>query len=427
MANLAVIGAGAAGISAARELQAAGHDVEVFEARDRPGGRAWTDYSLAPHPVELGAEFLHGDRISTWDWVREFDARTTGEAHRYEMWFALDGMLKNNRQAREYFGTEAALATDLLTRQWQAGGKAETTADHLFDVWSEVSAKPLTAEGRALLENYGAMMVSSDMSTLGTHTYDALNPRDLGLQNWRLLNGYTRLIQRAAANLEIRFETPVSRIRYDESRVSVTAGGAESRFDAAVVTLPLGVLKRGAVEFDPPLPIQKQDAIDRINPGSISKVALRFDRVYWPENLTFIFGSGKTQLWWRPGQGQANEAPVITAFFGGSSAKDLESASREEATELACRELSDMLGESIRGGLVDSRYIAWGAEEHTMMGYSSLPPDGKGLREALAAPVGALHFAGEACSLTHAATVDGAIDSGRVAAAEILAACSPDA
>lgn len=420
MANYAVIGAGAAGISAARELRAAGHSVVVFESRDRPGGRAWTDYTLAPHAVELGAEFMHGDRISTWDWVREFDARTTGEAHRYEMWFALGEKLLDNREAREYFGTEAVFATDLLTRQWQAGGHTETTADHLFDLWPEISGKPLTARGRALIENYGAMMVASDMRTLGTHTYDALNPRDLGLQNWRLLDGYTSLMRKAAEKLEIRYETAVERVRWDDGGVSISAAGSEQRFDAAVVTLPLGVLKRGLVEFDPPLPQEKRDAIERINAGSISKVALRFDKVYWPENLTFIFNSGQTQLWWRPGQGQENEAPVITAFFGGSAATSIELASREEATELACRELSDMLGQSVSPGLVDSRYIAWSAEPNTFMGYSSLPPQGQGLREALAAPAGALHFAGEACSLTHAATVDGAIDSGRVAASEIL-------
>ena len=86
MARYAVVGAGAAGISAARTLVQAGREVVVFEARDRPGGRAYSDYSLAEHPVELGAEFIHGERVSTWDWIREFGAATNGDAHRYEMW-----------------------------------------------------------------------------------------------------------------------------------------------------------------------------------------------------------------------------------------------------------------------------------------------------------------------------------------------------
>src|SRR5262249_38310901 len=153
-----------------------------------------------------------------------------------------------------------------------------------------------------------------------------------------------------------RYECPVSRIRWDEHSVSVTAGGSEELFDAAVVTLPLGVLKSGSVEIDPPLPAEKRDAIDRINAGSISKIVLKFDRVYWPKDLTSIFTPLDTQLWWRPGQGQAEEAPIITAFFGGSAAQRLEQATTAEATEHAVNHLADMLGESLTGHLVDSRY-----------------------------------------------------------------------
>jgi monoamine oxidase len=421
MARYAVIGAGAAGISAARDLQRGGHEVVVFEARDRPGGRAWTDYSLAPHGVELGAEFIHGDNVSTWDWVREFEAPTTGEAHRYEMWFHLAGKLLATPEARQHFGAEAVFALGRLTERWQSAGREEATVDRIFELWPEISDKPLNADGRALIENYAAMMTASDVSTLGTHSYDASRPVNRGLENWRLLDGYTRLMQQAAAGLDIRYRAAVRRIRWDDTSVAVTAGGAEERFDGGVVTLPLGVLKRGTVEFDPPLPPAKQDAIQRLNAGSISKVVLKFDRVYWPENLTFIFTHLDTQLWWRPGQGQAREEPVITAFFGGSAAAALEQVTQEEAAEHAVAQLSDVLGESLGGKLVDSRYKPWGADEYTLMGYSSMPPGGAGLREALAAPAGALHFAGEAASLTHAATVDGAIDSGRVAASELMA------
>ncbi len=134
MARYAVIGAGAAGISAARELQRAGHEVVVFEARDRPGGRAWTDYSLAPHGVELGAEFIHGDNVSTWDWVREFDAPTTGEAHRYEMWFHLAGRLMSAPEAREHLGVHPALVLGRLTERWQRLGHGETSLDQVLSL-----------------------------------------------------------------------------------------------------------------------------------------------------------------------------------------------------------------------------------------------------------------------------------------------------
>lgn len=419
MARYSVIGAGAAGISAARTLQEAGHEVVVFEARNRPGGRAWTDYSMAPHGVELGAEFIHGERVSTWDWVREFDAPTTGEAHRYEMWYHLGGRLLDTPTARQELGTDPLLALERLRRRWQASGRPETTLDNVLDLWPELSSEPLTDEVRALLANYIAELAASDITTLGTHRDDDGRP-DRGLEHFRLIDGYSRLMGRAAAGLDIRYETPVRRIRWDEGSVEVAAGVAPQRFDAAVVALPLGVLQRGNVEFDPPLPAAKRDAIERINAGHISKVVLKLDRVYWPPDLTFLWTPLDTQLWWRPGQGQKDEAPILTAFLGGSAAEALETATTAEAAEHATRHLSDMLGTSLDGHVVDARYIAWGAEEHTLMGYSSLPPGGRGLRETLGAALGALHFAGEATSLTHAATVDGAIDSGRVAARELL-------
>jgi len=419
MARYAVIGAGAAGISAARELQMGGHEVVVFEARDRPGGRAWTDHTIALHGVELGAEFIHGENVSTWDWVREFGAPTTGEAHRYEMWFHLDGGLVDAPTARRLFGTDPLFALQRLARRWQSAGRPETTLDHVFELWPELSSEPLTPEQRALIEGYIAELAASDITALGTHRYDT--PVDRGLEHFRLLRGYTSLMGQAAAALDIRYRAPVRRVRWDETAVELATDAGSARFDAAVVTLPLGVLRARTVEFDPPLPAEKRNAIERINAGSISKVILKFDEALWPPGHTFLWSSRSMQLWWRPGQGQANEAPVITAFFGGSAAKSLEQATLAEATEHAVAQLSDMLGTSLRGKLVDSRYKAWGADECTMMGYSSLPPGGRGLREALAAPAGALHFAGEAASLTHPATVDGAIDSGRAAASELLA------
>jgi monoamine oxidase len=148
-------------------------------------------------------------------------------------------------------------------------------------------------------------------------------------------------------------------------------------------------------------------------------VILKFDAVYWPPELTFLWTPLNTQLWWRPGQGQPNEEPVLTAFFGGRDAASLEGATRDEAVAEAIRQLGDILGRSLEGHVVGGRYVAWGAEEFTRMGYSSVPPGGLGLRATLAEPLGALHFAGEATSIERPATVHGAIESGRRAAAEL--------
>jgi monoamine oxidase len=424
--RIAVIGAGAAGISAARTLRAAGVEVVVYEARDRAGGRVWTDTSMAPHPVELGAEFVHGERVATWDWIREFDAPTTGAAHAYEMWFHHDGHLLDREAANVAFGTDPLFAIERLTRHWTRAGRPEASLDRVLELWPETSQRPLTEEGRKLIANYVAELAASDLEQLGTHraaTPQAEEPERL--INFRLLDGYSSLIARAVAGLEIKYETPVARLRWDDGSVEVSTRSGLERFDRAIVTLPLGVLRRETVEFEPALPRPKREAIERINAGHISKVVLRFDEVYWPQDMTFLWTPQSTQLWWRPGQGQQAEAPVVTAFFGGSAAAALEDATPEEAIAEATQQLEQILGRPLRPHLLGGRYIAWGREPHTWMGYSSLPPGGSGLRESLAAPVGVLHFAGEATSLQHAATVHGAIESGKRAALEVLAARPP--
>lgn len=422
MARIAVIGAGAAGISAGRTLAETIHEVVLWEARDRVGGRAHTDTTFASHPIELGAEFIHGERVATWDWVRAFDAPTTGAAHSYEMWFHLHGRLLDRDAALSDFGADPLTAIERLTRRWIDAGRPEATLDQVLELWPEISNVPLTDERRRLIENHMSELAASDPRDLSTDRIRRPMPvPPETLRHFRLLDGYRALMTRAADGLQIRLGTPVTRIRWDGASAEVHAGANVERFDRVIVTLPLGVLCRGTVAFDPPLPAAKQRAIDGLNLGHISKVLLKLDRVYWPPDLTFLWTPLSTQLWWRPGQGQPKEEPVLTAYFGGADAARLDEASEAEAVEEATRQLGDILGRSLTGRLVAGRFIAWRREPHTWMGYSSLPLGGRGMREALAEPAGALAFAGEATSLATPATVHGAIESGRRAAKEVLA------
>jgi monoamine oxidase len=227
-------------------------------------------------------------------------------------------------------------------------------------------------------------------------------------------------VRSAALGLDVRLGQAARKVRWDERSVEVATDDATYRAQEAVVALPLGVLQSGDIEFDPLLSGPKRDAIARINAGSIGKVVLKFDATYWPPNHTFIWTHADTQLWWRPGQGQQHEEPVITAFFGGDASRRFGAMPPAEAARLAVDDLQAITGKRLHDRLVDHRVLVWSAEEFTKMGYSSLPPGGEGLREALAAPLGALRFAGEATNPVRPATVHGAIESGRRAAKEVL-------
>ncbi len=418
--DVIVIGAGAAGIAAARRLTEAGRSVVVLEARDRVGGRAFTDESFAAHPVELGAEFIHGQNVATWDWIRQFGASTTGDANRHSQWFHWGGQLLDS----EAF---YLLAGDLLGEQRRLRYGISRVADDdlaaatVFDDWERATGVPLSAEGRRLVDNMVAQGTAADPEELGVRagrlaTYEG----DGDQRHFRLLHGYSELMRQAAEGLNLRLSTPVTKVAWagDGALVETDAGTFEAA--AVVVTLPLGVLRSGSITFEPALSESKREAISCINPGAIGKVVLKFDEFAWPRDMTFLWTPGDTQLWWRPGQGQTGEEPVLTAFFGGKDARAMAARTPSDAAAFATADLEAITGKRLSSHLVDYRVLVWNNEPYTQMGYSSLPPGGGDLRAALAAPLASLYFAGEATNAVRPATVHGAIESGIRAANEIL-------
>src|SRR5262245_57481654 len=218
MTRVAVIGAGAAGISAGRSLVAAGHDAILYEARDRVGGRVHTDTGFASHPVELGAEFVHGERVATWGWIRQLGARTTGAAHAYEMWFHLHGRLLDRPAACADFGTDPLTALGELMQRWVEEERPEAPLDRVLDLWPQISRKPLTEEHRALIAKYIAELAASDLEDLSTGR--AATPSDRPPEtrrHFRLLDGYAALLRQAAAGLDVKADTPVTRVRWEEA------------------------------------------------------------------------------------------------------------------------------------------------------------------------------------------------------------------
>lgn len=417
--DVIIIGAGVAGIAAARDLAASGRSVAVLEARDRVGGRVCTDDTFATHPVELGAEFIQGENIVTWDWVREFGAQTNGDAHRYETWFDYDGSLIDQES---FTSGRANLFQEHLRLmiEWVRNGRYELTVSAFLDRWEELTGSTLSRTDRTLLEKRVALTLATDPEKIGVRaSLSATYEGDGDLHNFRLTGGYSSLLRSAASSLDVRFGEVVKRVQWGDEDVLVETSGSRYRGKAAVVALPLGVLKSSEVVFDPVLPIEKRNGIAGINAGSIGKILLKFDAVYWPPTMCFLSTPGQTQLWWRPGQGQPDEEPILTAFFGGSDALAFGAMTQKDAVHSAVEELSRIVSKPLEDRLVDSRVVVWTNEPFTRMGYSSLPPGGEALRRALAAPIGRLFWAGEATNSIRPATVHGALESGRRAASEV--------
>jgi monoamine oxidase len=423
-----IIGAGAAGLAAAQKLQAAGQRVLILEARDRIGGRVWSDYRWAAHPVELGAEFVHGDVVT----------RDLAETYGLSLQSVLAddrGYIHSERGLQttaDYAQGEAAIARDVMQSN-------ESAVWEWADTWV-MQGKPDT-DVATLVKAQGIELPSS-VQQIVSHTYsadygvywDQLGVHGLvestyegdGCEEYRIVEGYGELFDRWAADLKVALNHAIARIDWrsaDDVEVTTT-DGLRFQADRLVITLPLAILQREVVEILPALPDWKQQAIAGLGLSSIIKLVLQFDAPFWPEQWEHCHTHLASQLWWRPGFGSAQEAPILTAFVGAAGAEWLRSLGELGAINVGLAHLANLFDcheQMVRDRFVTGKLVDWCADPYAQMGYSYTPVNGTGLRAQLAAPIDdRLFFAGEATSVLRPATVHGAIESGWAAAGQIL-------
>lgn len=417
--RVVVIGAGAAGLAAALALQDDGHDVVVLEARDRVGGRAWSSYDTAAHPVELGAEFVHGQGVCTWEYLTRFGLGTIDIHDEIALRVFSEGKLWD-----ESFLTQAnailPFKTPFAAKAWLDGGGEDLSLAEAASMLPGFVEGELSDAARTFWNTVMTQFNCGDITEVGLGGLaEATHDGDGDQIYFRVVEGYTSLMEAVAAELDVRTSTPVEHIEWSSSGVVVSAG--DERFDAdrVVVTLPLAILQAGDVVFDPELPDSKRAAIEGLRSGPAAKIVLRFDRPVWPDEVTFLITDSDAQVWWRSGAGRANEDGVLTSLICGHAVERLRATDDPAAEGLQL--LEKALGKPVSDHLVSSRFVDWGADPWAKMGYGYVPPGGRGLRDALAAPVGGvLHFAGEATNRIRPQSVHGAIDSGLRAAREIV-------
>ncbi|RAM49263.1 MAG: FAD-dependent oxidoreductase [Hapalosiphonaceae cyanobacterium JJU2] len=420
-----VIGAGAAGLAAARTLQTAKRSVLILEARERLGGRVHTNYDFAPHPIEYGAEYIQGEKVLTWKWVRRYWMQTIPTFARddrqfmyvnqkllpFNQWSSLPGIkfldfrsLKNN--------TLYQLLTD-----WIQSGKPDLSLAQFLST-HQIALPP---EIYCIADHYVSASAAINLDQLGVYGMMELTYGD-GDRFFRLKDGYTRLFEKFAAGLNIRYQTPVTQIRWNAARVEVqTEAGTTYTAKQVVITVPLALLQQNAVAFEPELPDSKLSAIHGLGSGSITKLILKFDRPFWERKQEIFLTTLDTQMWWRPGWGQQNEQAILTAYTGAKGAEKLGSLGKKGAIQSALNDLEKMFGVELGDRLRDAMFVNWQADPYSRMAYSYVPVNGAGLRSQLAQPLyQVLFFAGEATHPTRASLVHGALESGIRAAHEIL-------
>jgi monoamine oxidase len=439
--DVIIVGAGAAGLSAARDLSRAGVTALVLEARDRIGGRILTlaDAAIGT-PVDMGAEFIHGRPHVTWDLVREAGQQAVDVPFEHRYWRGgrlalipdftaeLDKVMGGLSRLR---GRDVSFAA--YVRQHCRGrhlASARRLANEFVEGFDAADPERISAKSLAR-EQEGLGDVGGEMQ-------------------FRLLNGYGTLIEHLRTSLDrrrvkIRLEAPVSEVTWGPSGVTVryVTDGQErtARSSRLIVTLPLGVLQLppeapGSVRFSPDI-AAKRAALSGLASGPVIKAVLKFREPFWEDpktaraaradeglrDLAFMHDPAAAfPAWWTP---RPVRVPVLTAWAGGPKARALTGLGRKALLDSALASLSGLvrLRRSALAALLQRAHVYdWPADPWARGAYSYEVVGGGRARSTLAKPLnGTLFFAGEATDTSgEASTVAGALASGQRAARQVL-------
>lgn len=438
--EIIVIGAGMAGIAAAKELSDAGYSVRVLEARDRIGGRTHTDSTLGA-TVDLGASWIHG----------YIGNPMTLLAQKYGVSGRLTDFANDSGNAVLVFdanGNEVDAVEYGEGLRAFGGALAQCAGSVLYDAPGE-GVRSMVDLYKHGLPNLGELTPTQQIglyyaSVIRTQFSDAADLHELdwelgeeyvNLPGGDLLiydGGYGKIVEGLAAKLDIQTGAVVERVAHDADgvRLQVRVGENEEkmRADRVIVTVPLGVLKSGAIQFDSGLPPEKLAAIGRVGFGNYEKFGLRFPKQFWPnEAQRFNFlteaesGVGSEQFTSWLNNAHYSGEPILVVYHSGSRAKAINKLSDDQLLDATMDALRTMFGADIPQPEATIR-TGWESDPFARGSYSFQKVGGQeGDRLALAAPVGGrIFFAGEATHPHFFATVHGAYETGIRAAREVM-------
>ena len=408
--DVVIVGAGAAGIGAAKQATADGLRFTVLEAAPRIGGRAVTDPRPFGLPWDAGCHWLHSASVNPFTKLADaYGFRyATGSP---ETRLLLDGVDVTDRKAEVDAYEEAAYHAAL-----RAGGNGE---DVPVAVVVDTSSPYYGRFAMSIRAEWGAS--PEETSTINVSGYDAAYTGE----DWPVQDGYGALVARHAAGIPVELSTPVTRIEWGRTpiRVHTLRGVLETR--AVVVTVSTNVLADEVITFDPPLPHRKLEALRNVPLGRANKVGILVD----DGRRLGVDGHGGALVWSSsdPARGLAFQLrpfgwDFANAYIAGDLCGELERAGEAAMVAYALENLRALLGSDIDRHVRATAVTRWESEPYIRGAYAVAKPghghDRAVIREPLADRV---HFAGEALSEAWFSTCHGAYLSGMEAVGEAVA------
>ncbi len=418
--KIIVIGAGLAGLAAARTLQQAGFKVQVVEARERIGGRTYTSQRWADIPLDLGASWIHGTQGNPITKLAEqAGAKTISTSlDSARIFYAKDAVL----QTDELYDT----AENLIEAAIDAARENDADSSIRAAVDAYLSNKRITAamaqQIEFLLNSTLEQEYSGSLEQLSALYFD--EDEQFGGADVVFEQGYQSIVHYLSQGLNILTHHAVHQIEYNDAGVSVQFDGQSSiQADAVVLTVPLGVLKANQIKFNPSFPEIKQQVIQKLGMGVLNKVYLRFAQIHWqPKSVWLEWVSNQKGQWseWVD-FAYAAKVPVLLGFNAADYGRFIEQKSDEQIVREAMNVVRQMLGSDIPAP-IDAQITRWAQDKYSFGSYSfNALGMAEDARDVLAQPVAQrVYFAGEATHKRYFGTTHGAYLSGVRAAQMII-------
>jgi len=405
-ADIVVIGAGAAGIAAARRIMAANRKVIVVEASGQIGGRCLTDNATFDAPFDRGARWMHNPEISPMVKL----ARSAG----LDPVPASPG--RKIRIGRRY--ARAGETEEFLAALVRANRAIDEASRGKADV-ACISALPKDLGDWASAVDFvlGANATGKDLQDLSA--VDKAHAQDRG-SAIGCRQGLGTLIAKLGEQVPVSLSTPVSRVDWSRRDVSVATSAGKIAARAAIITVSSNVLAAGMIKFDPDIPKRYLDAASKLTLGSYDRIALQMpgNPLGLSRDDVLIEQSNST----RTALLSANigGSTLCTIDIAGSFGRDLSAQGERAMVAFAQEWLTKLFGSDVGTAVKKSSATQWNASPYVLGAMSAAAPGGQPSRKVLADPIGAVFFAGEATHETMWGTVDGAWDSGERAAEAAL-------